>query len=288
VLFRSAPEAVTTNDFVLFGLRRLAIRHGDRAAGALASMRQAAGELDALLFGALDLPPGPVVVVPTGALHQVPWAALPSLAARDLTVAPSAAMWSPAAALPHHRSPRMLFVAGPGLPGAAAEVRHLADQYDRATALTDGDATVTAALAAMEDADFVQIAAHGRFRADSPMFSHLALANGPLTVYDLERLRSAPEVVTLSACEAASSRVYVGDEILGTASVLLGLGVRTVVAPLIEVPDDATTRLMVAMHDHLRAGEPCHRALRRAAAELAGGEPLEQMAAAAFLAIGAS
>jgi len=280
--------AVTTNDFVLFALRRLAIRRGDRAAGALASLHQAASELDALLFGPLDLPAGPVVVVPTGALHQVPWAALPSLAARNLTVAPSAAMWSRAAALPHHPSPRMLFVAGPGLPGAAAEVRHLADQYDRATALTDGDATVTAALAAMEDADFVQIAAHGRFRADSPMFSHLALADGPLTVYDLERLRSAPEVMTLSACEAASARVYVGDEILGTASVLLGLGVRTVVAPLIEVPDDATTRLMVAMHDHLRAGEPCHRALRRAAAELAGGEPLEQMAAAAFLAIGAS
>ena len=106
----------------------------------------------------------------------------------------------------------------------------------------------------MEDADFVQIAAHGRFRADSPMFSHLALADGPLTVYDLERLRSAPEVVTLSACEAASSRVYLGDEILGTASVLLGLGVRTVVAPLVEVPDEATTRLMVAMHGQLGDG----------------------------------
>ena len=114
----------------------------------------------------------------------------------------------------------------------------------------------------MEDADFVQIAAHGRFRADSPMFSHLALADGPLTIYDLERLRSAPEVVTLSACQAASARVYLGDEILGTASVLLGLGVRTVVAPLVDVPDEATARLMVAMHDHLRKGEPCHRALR--------------------------
>ena len=281
--------AVATNDFVLFALRRLAIRSGDRALGAMASLRQAAQELDALLFGPLALPDGPVVVVPTGALHQVPWAALPTLAGRDLTVAPSAAMWSRAAAAAHHPAPRMLFVAGPGLPGAVAEVEQLARRYADATTLTGDDATVAAALAAMEDADFVQIAAHGRFRADSPMFSHVTLADGPLTIYDLEQLHSAPEVVTLSACEAASSRVYLGDEILGTASVLLGLGVRTVVAPLVEVPDDATTRLMVAMHRHLGAGEPCHRALRLAAAELrASGDPLEHMAAVSFMAIGAS
>jgi hypothetical protein len=280
--------ATTTNDFVLFALRRLAIRRGDRAVSALASLHQATQELDAFLFGALDLPDGPVTVVPTGALHQVPWAALPTLARRDLTVAPSAAVWSRAAGVAHRRQPRLLFVAGPGLPGAVEEVQQLAGKYEDARTLTGEHATVAAALAAMEEADFVQIAAHGRFRADSPMFSHVTLADGPLTVYDLERLRTAPEVVTLSACEAASSRVYLGDEILGTASVLLGLGVRTVVAPLVDVPDDATTRLMLAMHGHLSAGRPCHQALRLAATELAAGGPLEQMAAAAFIAIGAS
>jgi tetratricopeptide (TPR) repeat protein len=282
-------DATTTNDFVLFALRRLAVRRGDRAEAAMASLEHACLELDALLLGPLDLPAGPVVIVPTGPLHQVPWAALPTLAARDLTVAPSAGMWSRAAAVPHRDAPRLLFVAGPGLPGAAAEVQQLAGQYERATTLTGADATVAAALAAIDEADFVQIAAHGRFRADSPMFSHVTLADGPLTVYDFEQLHSAPEVVTLSACEAASSRVYRGDEILGTAGVLLGLGVRTVVAPLVEVPDDATTRLMLAMHRHLGMGRPCHRALRLAAAELtAGGDPLERMAASAFLAIGAS
>jgi CHAT domain len=281
--------AATTNDFVLFALRRLAIRQGERARSALASLRQASHELDTMLFGPLDLPDGPVVVVPTGALHQVPWSALPTLAGRDLTVAPSAAMWSRSAAVAHHAIPRTLFVAGPGLPGAVAEVRQLAGRYAESTTLVGEHATVAAALAAMESADFVQIAAHGRFRADSPMFSHVMLWDGPLTVYDLEQLRSTPEVVTLSACEAASSRVYHGDEILGTASVLLGLGVRTVVAPLVAVPDEATTRLMVAMHGHLGEGRPCHRALRLAACDVAAnGDPLDQMAAAAFLAIGAS
>ena len=38
---------------------------------------------------------------------------------------------------------------------------------------------------------------------------------------------------------------------------------------------------------HLAEGAPCHRALRLAATELTGGDPMEQMAAAAFMAIGA-
>ena len=45
----------------------------------------------------------------------------------------------------------------------------------------------------------------------------------------------------------------------------------------------------VAMHGHLGDGRPCHQALRLAAGEVAAsGDPLDQMAAAAFLAIGAS
>ena len=36
------------------------------------------------------------------------------------------------------------------------------------------------------------VAAHGTFRADSPMFSSLRLDDGPMTVHDVERLRRAP------------------------------------------------------------------------------------------------
>ena len=44
--------------------------------------------------GPLRLPAGvPLVVVPTGELHGLPWSALPSLAGRPTTVAPSTALW---------------------------------------------------------------------------------------------------------------------------------------------------------------------------------------------------
>jgi hypothetical protein len=52
--------------------------------------------LDELLIGPLARQldsVAPIVLVPTGALHAVPWALLPSLRGRPLTVAPSLAVW---------------------------------------------------------------------------------------------------------------------------------------------------------------------------------------------------
>ena len=66
------------------------------------------------------------------------------------------------------------------------------------------------------------IACHGHFRRDSPMFSSLILADGPLTVYDLESLATPPSLVVLPACNAGIAAVSVGDELIGTASALLG------------------------------------------------------------------
>ena len=47
-------------------------------------------------------------------------------------------------------------------------------------------------LAALDGAWLAHIAAHGRFRADSPLFSSLRMHDGPLTVYDFEQLHRAP------------------------------------------------------------------------------------------------
>ena len=79
------------------------------------------------------------------------------------------------------------------------------------------------------------------------MFSSLILADGPLTVYDLESLATPPSLVVLPACNAGSASVSVGDELIGTASALLGTGVRSVIAP-----DDGGQR----RGDRRRDGDP--------------------------------
>ena len=152
--------------------------------------------LEQTLFGdaARLFPDGPVVVVPTARLHGVPWALLPSLADRPFTVTPSAAQWVRAAdAAP--TTHKVALLAGPGLGTGGAEVPILARRRPDAVHLAGEDATVEAALHALDGARLAHVAAHGRFRADSPLFSSLELADGPLTVHDLERLEggAAPD-----------------------------------------------------------------------------------------------
>lgn len=200
------------------------------------------------------LPEGPVVVVPTAKLHGVPWAMLPSLADRPFSVSPSAGQWARAAeAIP--ATGKVALLAGPGLGTGGAEVPVLAERRPDAVHLAGDAATVEAALAALDGARLAHVAAHGRFRADSPLFSALEMADGPLTVHDLERLTSAPHRVVLSACESGVLAPVGAEELLGLASALFALGTAGLVCSVAEVNDAATAELMVDLHAHLDRGD---------------------------------
>ena len=106
-------------------------------------------------------------------------------------------------------------------------------------------------MAALDGATLAHVAAHGRFRPDSPLFSSLEMADGPLTVHDLERLRVAPYRLILSACESGVLAPVGADELLGLASALFSIGTAGLVCSVAEVNDDATAALMLDLHDHL-------------------------------------
>jgi tetratricopeptide (TPR) repeat protein len=280
-------EVLAEKDFLTSSLRRLARSDGGGPGRSAEDMEHAAGQLDRRLIAPLGLPTeAAVVLVPTGALHGVPWPALPGLAGRALTVSPSARLWgSP------HPSPAnggVALVAGPDLPGAAAEVEQLAAIYPSATALATTAAATEAVLAQWQAVAVVHLAAHGDFRSDSPLFSSLRLADGPLTVYDIERAGAGPQTVVLSACDAARAGVQPGDELMGAGAALLSLGVRTVVAPLLPVSDRATTPMMVDFHRQLSQGRRPAEALAAAgrAARDRGG-PADLAAACSFICLGA-
>lgn len=269
-------------DAARFALRRLVAGRRTPAgtAAAVRALDHANARLDAQLLAPLDLDSAcPLVVVPTGALHRLAWSLLPSCAGRSVEVAPSAALWAKAstsAAVPDARGDEagneaghavgnaVVLVAGPGLPGAAGEVRALQQAYPEARCLSDDEATVEAVAAALDGAATAHVAAHGTFRSDNPMMSSLRLADGPLTVYDLERLRRPPARLVLSACDAAVSDVRVGDELMGVAAALLGLGTTSVVAAVMAVPDEATRVFMLDFHACLRKGMGPAEALNRA------------------------
>ena len=252
------------------------------------AVREAARRVDDLLVAPVGLAVGEgLVLVPTYPLHQLAWCVLPSLAARPVTVAPSAALWlDRAGAVVPHRPARTLAVAGPGLAGAAPEAAAVAGAWPGGRVLRDGDATVAAVLDALPAVDLAHVAAHGRFRSDSPMFSALRLADGPLTIYDLERASALPGTFVLPACNAALPQVTRGDEVLGTATALVGLGVRSVLAPVLPVPDAATAAFSPALHRWLAAGESPAVALAHARSE-AAADPAAWAVASAFVCIGA-
>ena len=228
---------------------------------------------------------GPLVVVPTGKLHAVPWGLMPSLQDRATAVTPSASAWLRARRAPRPEDDRVVLVGGPRLLTGDAEVRHLVTRYPDAMVLADGDATADRVMAAMDGAWLVHMAAHGTFRGDSPLFSAIELDDGPLTVYDLERLKQAPYRVVLSSCSSAIGVAVGADELLGLVSALISLGSAGVVASVVPVNDPATVPLMTALHDHLRAGSDLAGALTLAR-QAVSDDPVAQATAYSFIALG--
>jgi tetratricopeptide (TPR) repeat protein len=272
-----------------FGLRRLARRSAPASvAAAVAAATHAAGRIDDLLFGPVraDLHDLPLVLVPTGTLHGTPWSLLPTCRGRPVTVSPSAELWRGDGPVVGDGRRPVVLVAGPDLRCAADELDALTHRYPGAVTLTAAQATTAGVLAALDGAGLAHVAAHGSFRVDNPLFSCLRLADGPLTVYDLESLSEAPGALVLSACESGLSSVQPGDELMGLSAALFELGTRTLVASVLAVPDDHTARFMVAFHDLLTGGLAPAEALSRAQVETPGDDPQALAASAAFVCFG--
>jgi tetratricopeptide (TPR) repeat protein len=275
--------AIRALDHALFALRREGSGRGtyrlDLAEIGLRLERSMLGESLRLLRG------GPVIVVPTGKLHAVPWGLMPSLRERPTAVAPSASAWLGARRAAAPEEQRVVLVGGPRLATGDAEIRHLAARYPDALVLADGNAVAERVMAAMDGAWLVHVAAHGTFRADSPLFSAIELDDGPLTVYDLERLKRAPYRVVLSSCSSAVGATVGANELLGLVSALISLGSAGVVASVVPVNDAATVPLMIALHDQLRGKSGLAEALT-SARHAVSADSVARSTAYSFIALG--
>ena len=168
-------------------------------AGRRRAAREAVDELERRLVEPLALTAHDIVMVVPAELHAVPWRALPSLRGRAVTLAPSVRWW-------FDRSiPARSSTAGSN--GAGAERRSTDRRSCRGRAaprgrrrrgdggrrlpsrrplLTGASATTRAVTDGLVGASLVHIVAHGRFRHDNPLWSTIELADGPLSVYELE------------------------------------------------------------------------------------------------------
>ena len=242
-------------------------------------------DLDRRVLGGIELGDEPVVIVPHPGLMALPWAALPRLRGRTLSVSPSAEMWARARGR-NRREGRIVVVGGPDLTTAHREVREVGRVHSSATVLEPGVGVVET-WEALDGAALAHVASHAIFAVENPMFSSLRLGDGDLNVYDLERLYRPPDLVVLSACDSGYSETRAGDELTGLTSALLSMGTRNVVASVGLVPDsDATPDLMVTFHEGLVQGAEPASALARAQ-ETMFADPDTFVVAASFICVGA-
>lgn len=215
-----------------------------------------------------------VVVVPHRSLHYVPFAALYDGSAHlveriAVSLAPSAATWITAGAREGAAgAARVLALGcgGAGLPGVDDELDAVGAAFGvGARVLRGHDADQAHLRAGLAEAEVLHLACHGEFRADSPYFSALHLADGPLTLHDASALPlQGLRLVTLSACETGLSRQSPGDELLGLVRGFMLAGAPAVLASQWTVDDASTAELMGDFYRRLRAGEGAAEALRRA------------------------
>jgi tetratricopeptide (TPR) repeat protein len=285
-----AADAIRAADFARFALRRLARRRpGDDPASAQSILTAAGPRLQAALIGPAvrHLGDGPVVIVPPARLQTIPWALLPALSDRVVSVAPSAGAWMRARSAPHPEHRHVTLARGPGLASDGAEIPMVAQMYDDVTVLADGAATAEKVLYALDGAWLAHIAAHGTFRADSPLFSSLHMHDGPLTVYDFEQLQRAPYRLVLSSCDSGVLAPTGANELLGLVSSLLPLGTAGIVAAVVPLNDQAVVPLMVDLHRHLRSSQTLAEAVYRVRRGLTG-DPVQQATAMSVIALGAA
>nr|WP_152992559.1 CHAT domain-containing tetratricopeptide repeat protein [Nonomuraea pusilla] len=226
----------------------------------------AAADLEALLLRPLaaELGDRPLVLVPVGALHTVPWGALPGLRERPVSVAAGAAAWLAARARAARGDGPVVAAAGPALAHAHAEVERVLACHPGGREVP---ARIGAVLEALRTADVLHLAAHGVFHAHSPLLSGITLDDGQLMAYDLLGLAGSARLVVLSACDSGMARAPADGAPLGLAGTFLSRGSACVVGGLLPVPDEDALALMTAFHELIAAGQAPDAALAQAAAK---------------------
>ena len=253
-----AGDAIKAADFARFALRRLArSRPGDDPASALAILAAAGTQAPGRAARPGRPPPGRRArrhrPARQAARHPVGAAARAARPRGQRRPVRGRLAARAAGAPPRHR--HVTLARGPGLVSDGAEVPLVARLYDDVTVLADGAATAEKVLYALDGAWLAHIAAHGIFRADSPLFSSLRMHDGPLTVYDFERLQ--PRAVPAGPVQLRLRRAGPGRRRRAArpgqqpAAAGHGRDHRRVV-PL---NDQAVVPLMVDLHRHLRAGQ---------------------------------
>jgi CHAT domain-containing protein len=241
------------------------------------------------------LPDGaPLVVIPDGPLHLVPFAALRDgsrarylVEDHSIVVSPSLRVGQRAhrlrAALAPARHPAALVVGAPAvsaergtplpiLRAAAQEIAELVRLYPRARRLEGREATRERFLAELAKADVVHFAGHALANPEYPLLSRLLLApdaksraTGAVLAREINSLHlPRTRLVVLAACSTAAGQTRRGEGALSLARPFLVAGVPSVVGTLWDIDDEVAGEIFVEFHRGVRESGDVAKALQAA------------------------
>ena len=165
------------------------------------------------------------------------------------------------------------------LPEAEQEVKALGRLYgaSRSKIYIGAEAREDRVKSEASRAKILHFATHGILNNVSPMYSHLALAEGGagedglLEAWELMQLDLQADLVVLSACETARGRIGAGEGMIGFSWAMFMAGVPSIVVSQWKVESAGTRDLMIDFHRGLlstRSKPTKTEALRQAALKL--------------------
>ena len=222
-----------------------------------------------------------LIVVPHGVLHKVPFAALSNgeklmVDKYAISTVPSSAAIQYIVKKRSKNHGQLLAFVNPKtdyvpLGFAEVEVEQIEKQFSKKEIFLQKDATETRAKQESDSPDVIHFACHGEFNDKQPMQSGLLLAKGGdndgiLQVHELFGLNlKNANLVVLSACDTALSKIQGGDDLVGLSRGFIYAGTPSLMATLWQVDDRSTSMLMKRFYENwLQKGLSKPEALRQA------------------------
>lgn len=166
------------------------------------------------------------------------------------------------------------------LPKSEIEVKNLSLIYPSSTFFIKEFATETALKEALQTANTVHLAVHGKLDEVQPMKSSLILTkdannDGNLEIEEIIGLKTSPQLVILSACSTNDGQVFNGEGLLSLTWAFLVAGSKNVVATQWEIDDTTTVDEMQTFHQQLSQNKGIAESLQSAALKQIGKKGIQ-------------
>ena len=225
-----------------------------------------------------------LIVVPTGPLYRVPFAAItldgkPLIERYQVDCATSATAWLVSRRSPTQGQGALLAALGNvqvsrdmvPLPGTLLEIHSLQTLWPQALTLSEKAMTRAALQKDSVGRRVLHFATHGILDPTEPLLGGLVASDGMVTVGDIFHWHLEAELAVLSACN--TGQFGQGEEYVGLSRAFQCAGARTLLVTLWSISDDATATWMQLLHAGLRRGLTLDQAYQSATLELRKSHP---------------